>query len=100
MGRDALLIAVFPEQKSLKPAPVPLTTKGVNNAFPAAPVLRYSLIASSVMGATVLEPLLLIEPIWALEDRGASNKPIATPKTTEPDRLLTRTTIPTKSVPE
>ena len=57
IGREALAISNWPEQNRLNPSLVPVSLRSMGVLFPAS---RNALIASFMIGNTVLEPPILI----------------------------------------
>ena len=80
IGRDAWLIAVVPAQNSRKPALVPFSTTGLKLTPRPAPVAVNPWMANTVIGPTVLEPLLRMGPLgWAPKGVVAAIQPNASP---------------------
>ena len=76
IGREALTISSWPLQNRLNPSLVPVSLRSILVLFPAS---RKALIASSMIGNTVLEPPILmlaalLPARWARESAWASGE--------------------------
>ena len=76
IGREALAISSWPAQNRLNPSLVPVSLSSIFVLFPAS---RKALIASTMIGNTVLEPpILMVEVLlpapWARDSAWTSGE--------------------------